>query len=270
MYGGGLKHNPKVRITCMTFRKGGIYQHATIGCGHPGYSDNMVQLPAIESDLFTGLEAGGIQVLDVRCPAPGLSNIAYAQIVPRGGGDAKQALAIMLTCSKQGLPKIAMVFDRDVDIWDDERVQQCMAYRYMPDRDTIIIPQCNTMSTDPKLSDPDKPFHASKIGLDCTVPLVGDWDRSSFDWSAPCDLGAPPANVTPMDEAAMVADMTALIKAQPRLWKEILQHYHGQPYRTIYRAFGQLRDQLGRANDPPWFRYTFADHDFAFEPAPPD
>ena len=84
MYGGGLKHNPKVTINCMTYRKGGIYQHATIGGGHPGYTDNMVQLPAIESDLFNGLQAGGIQVLDVRCPAPGLSNIAYAQIVPRG------------------------------------------------------------------------------------------------------------------------------------------------------------------------------------------
>src|SRR5271154_6465671 len=120
---------------------------------------------------FTGMYGGGmkhnprvaIHVLDVRCPAPGLSNIAYARIKPQGGGDAKQALAIMLTCSKQGLPKIAMVFDADVDIWDDERIQQSMAFRYMPDRDTIIIPQSNTMSTDPKIGDPNKPFYASKI-----------------------------------------------------------------------------------------------------------
>jgi 4-hydroxy-3-polyprenylbenzoate decarboxylase len=66
----------------------------------------------------------------------------------------------------------------------------------------------------------------------------------------------------------MVADMTALIKAAPKSWKEILQHYHGQPYRTIYRAFGRLRGQLGRAGDDPWFRYTFSDHDFSFEPPP--
>jgi 4-hydroxy-3-polyprenylbenzoate decarboxylase len=39
----------------------------------------------------------------------------------------------MLTCSKQGLPKIAMVFDEDVDIWDDNRIAQAMAFRYMPD-----------------------------------------------------------------------------------------------------------------------------------------
>jgi 2,5-furandicarboxylate decarboxylase 1 len=269
MYGGGLKRNPRVVIHCMTYRKGGIYQTATIGGAHPGYTDNMIQLPAIESDIFAGLQFGGITVVDVRCPAAGLSNIAYARIKPQGGGDAKQALAIMLTCSKQALPKIAMVFDEDVDIWDDNRIAQCMAFRYMPDRDTLIIPQCNTMSTDPKVGDPNKPFYASKIGMDCTIPLVGDVDRHDYDWSSACDLGDPPANVVPMSEDELAADMTAFIKEAPHSWKEILLKYHGQPYPTIYRAFGRLRHKLGRAGDGPWFRYTFSDRDFAFEPVPP-
>src|SRR5262249_22804765 len=237
MYGGGMKHNPRVVIYCMTYRKGAVYQYATIGGAHPRYTDNMVQLPAIERDVFNGLEQGGIHVLDVRCPAAGLSNIAYAKIQPQGGGDAKQALAIMLTCSKQGLPKVAMVFDADVDIWDDNRVTQSLAYRFMPDRDTLIIPQCNTMSTDPKLSEPDKPFYASKIGLDCTIPLVGNFERHSFDWSTACDLGELPVDVRPMTEEAMIEDMRAFIQAAPRSWKEILQKYHGQSYPIIYRAF---------------------------------
>jgi len=268
MYGGGVKHNNRVVIHCMTYRKGGIYQYATIGGAHPGYTDNMVQLPAIESDISAALSFGGINVVDVRCPAAGLSNIAYASIKPNGGGDAKQALSIMLTCSKQGLPKIAMVFDADVDIWDDNRIQQCMAFRYMPDRDTLIIPQCNTMSTDPKVGDVDKPFFASKIGMDCTIPMVGQWNRHSFDWSAAVDLGPVPATVPALSEDALTADMTAFIRQAPRSWKEILQKYHGQSYRLIYRAFGRLRHQLGRAGDDPWYRYTFCDHDFAFEPAP--
>jgi len=269
MYGGGLKHNPRVVIHCMTFRKNAIYQHATIGGKHPGYTDNMIQLPAVESDLFNALAQGGIAVVDVRCPAAGLSNIAYAAIRPRGGGDAKQALAIMLTSSKQGLPKIAMVFNDDVDIWDDNRIAQCMAFRYMPDKDTLIIPQCNTMSTDPKIPDVDHPFNASKIGLDCTIPIVGKWDPHAFDWSAAVDLGPLPSNVTVMSEDALVGDMTAFIKQTPRSWRDILQKYHGQPYNIIYRAFGRLRHQLGRAGDSPWFRYTFSDGDFAFEPEPP-
>ena len=63
--------------------------------------------------------------------------------------------------------------------------------------------------------------------------------------------------------------MAAYIKAAPRSWKEILQEYFGQPYQVIYRAFGNLRHKLGRAGDDPWFRYTFSDRDFAFEPEPP-
>jgi 3-polyprenyl-4-hydroxybenzoate decarboxylase len=231
MYGGDLKHNPRVVIHCMTYRKGGIYQHATVGGAHPGFTDNMLQLPAIESDIFNDLLQGGINVSDVRCPAAGLSNIAYAKIKPQGGGDAKQALLIMLTCSKQGLPKIAMVFDEDVDIWNDDRIAQCMASRYMSDRDTLIIPQCNTMSTDPKIGDVDKPFYASKIGLDCTIPMVGNWDRHDFDGSAAVDLGEPPAGIKPTTADDLVAEMTAFIRQAPRSWKEILQKYHGQPTR---------------------------------------
>jgi 4-hydroxy-3-polyprenylbenzoate decarboxylase len=263
MYGGGMKHNPRVVIHCMTYRKGAIYQTATIGGAHPGFTDNMLQLPAVESDIYGALCAGGIHVLDVRCPAPGLSNIAYARIKPQGGGDAKQALGIMLTCSKQGLPKIAMVFDADVDIWNDERIAQSMAFRYMPDRDTIIIPQCNTMSTDPKVGDPDKPFVCSKIGLDCTIPLVGDVDRSAYDWSSACDLGPVPKGVVPMDKDALTKDMEVLIRAAPRSWKEILEHYHGQPYRPIYQAFSTLRPRLGRRSDAPWYRYAFLDSGLA-------
>ena len=270
MYGGGIKHNPRYVVHCMTYRKGAIYQHATIGGSHPWYTDNMIQLPAVEADLFNGLKMAGIDVLEVHCPAGGLSNIAYARIHTIGGGDAKQALAIMLTCSKQGLPKIAMVFDEDVDIWNDDRVSWAMAFRYMPDRDTIIIPQCNTMSVDPKIGgDPGKPFYSSRIGLDCTIPLVGKWDRHAFDCSSAAMLGNPPANVKPMTEQELTTDMAAYIKAAPRSWKEILQEYFGQPYQVIYRAFGNLRHKLGRAGDDPWFRYTFSDRDFAFEPEPP-
>jgi 4-hydroxy-3-polyprenylbenzoate decarboxylase len=44
----------------------------------------MLQLPAIEADLFNGLKQAGIDVREVRCPAGGLSNIAYAKINPLG------------------------------------------------------------------------------------------------------------------------------------------------------------------------------------------
>ena len=69
MYGGGIKHNYRLKVKAMTYRKGGIFQHCTIGGLHPWYTDNMLQLPAIEADLFNGLKQGGIDVREVRCPA---------------------------------------------------------------------------------------------------------------------------------------------------------------------------------------------------------
>ncbi|MDF2997285.1 MAG: UbiD family decarboxylase [Xanthobacteraceae bacterium] len=265
MYGGGLKHNYRLKVKAMTHRKGAIFQHGTIGGLRPWFTDNMLQLPAIEADLFGALKQGGIDVKEVRSPAGGLSNIAYAKINPLGGGDAKQALGIMLTCSKQGLPKIAMVFNEDVDIWDDQAVLAAMAFRYMPDRDTVMINGCNTMTVDPK-SNP--PGIASKIGMDCTIPIGPDWNPNEFVRSTVCDLGEPPAGVVAMTEEALTADMEAFIKTAPKSWREILANYHGQPYPVIYRAFGNLRHRLGRTDDAPWYRYTFSDGPFAYEAKP--
>jgi 2,5-furandicarboxylate decarboxylase 1 len=268
MYGGGIKHNFRAIVKAMTFRKNGIYQHATIGGRHPGNTDNMLQLPGIEADLFGGLKLAGIDVLEVRAPLGGLSNIAYARIRTRGAGDAKQALGVMLTCSKQSLPKVAMVFDEDIDIWDDNAVQFAMAFRYMPHLDTIIIPQCNTMTVDPKIGTDVAPGTASKIGFDCTIPLGPNFVRSHFDRSDVFVLGDPPADVTIMNEAELTESMSEFIKAQPRSWKEILQQFNGQSYKTIYRAFSNLRPHLGRCNDAPWYRYTFSEGDFAGDPQP--
>jgi 4-hydroxy-3-polyprenylbenzoate decarboxylase len=77
------------------------------------------------------------------------------------------------------------------------------------------------------------------------------------------ELGDPPPDVVIMTEEELTSDMAALIRESPRTWKEILQHYHGQPYRTVYGAFSNLRHQPGRCDDEPWYRYAFSDTDFA-------
>jgi 2,5-furandicarboxylate decarboxylase 1 len=259
------KHNYRIKVKAMTYRKGGIYQHGTIGGLHPWYTDNMLQLPAIEADLLGSLKRAGIDVKEVRAPAGGLSNIAYAKIRPLGAGDPKQAPGIMLTCSKQGLPKVAMVFNEDVDIWDDQAILAAMAFRYMPDRDTVVINDCNTMTVDPKCVVPGV---ASKIGLDCTIPLGPNWNPEEFVKSAVADLGDPPAHVAAMTEEELTNDMLALITASPRSWRDILSHYHGQAYPLIYRAFGNIRHRLGRVSDAPWYRYTISETPFAYDAHP--
>jgi 2,5-furandicarboxylate decarboxylase 1 len=265
MYGPGIKHNIRAKVKAMTYRKNPIYQHASIGGLTPWYTDNMLQLPAIEGDMLAALKLAAIDVKEVRCPPGGLSNIAYAKIKTRGAGDAKQALGIMLTSSKQGLPKIAMVFDDDVDIWDDQAVLAAMAYRYMPSVDTVQIADCNTMTVDPKSVVPGV---CSKIGMDCTKPVGPNWDMTAFDYSSFPDFGTFPTNVKVMTEEEMTKGMEALIASKPQSWMEILQYYYGQSYPVIYRSFGNIRHKLGRTNDAPWYRYVISDKPFAYEASP--
>jgi hypothetical protein len=82
-------------------------------------------------------------------------------------------------------------------------------------------------------------------------------------------LDDPLPNITPMTEDELTADVAELTGEAPRTWKEILQHYQGQPYPIIYRAFSNLRPRLGRCDDAPWYRYTFSDTDFAVDAPQP-
>jgi len=165
----------------------------------------------------------------------------------------------MLGSSKMAIPKVAYVFDEDVDIWDDNQVKWALAFRFDPIRDTVIIPCMNTMTVDPMIAKDDPPATISKIGFDCTIPWGEKWVQSDFQRSAPFELGDPPAGVSPMTEDAIAKEMESLIRSAPRSWKEILQHFRGQNYRDVYRAFGQLRSRLGRVVRPPFFPYAFSD-----------
>ena len=273
MYGGGLKHNVRAVVKAITHRRNPIFQYATIGCSHPWFTDNMLQLPAMEADLFGALKDAAIDVLEVRADAGGLSNIAYAKIRKQGAGDGNQALAVMLGSSKMAIPKLAYVFDEDVDIWDDNQVKWCLAFRYDPVRDTVIMPRMNTMTVDPMIASDDPPATISKVGFDCTIPWGDRWTRSDFQRSAAYELGAPDGDVEDLTEEQITQAMEQFITDDPRSWKDILEHFRGQDYRKVYRAFGTLRPRLGRVVEPPYFPYTFrgeGDDDFIgeSEPAP--
>ena len=121
------------------------------------------------------------------------------------------------------------------------------------------------MTVDPKCAEPGV---SSKIGMDCTKPMGGNWNPDEFIKSAVTDLGEPPANLTLLTEDEIAREMEAFIGAQPRAWLDVLTHFHGQNYKLVYGAFGGLRHKLGRMNDAPWYRYTLSDRPFAFEAKP--
>jgi hypothetical protein len=80
---------------------------------------NCIWLCSVPASWFKMCTCRGAVVLTSDLMSGGL-NLAYARIKTRGG-DAKQTLGILLTGSRQWMPKIAYVFDEDVDICSDER-----------------------------------------------------------------------------------------------------------------------------------------------------
>jgi len=263
-YGGGdeiLARNWNVVIDCVTYRRDAIYQQATVAGLHPGRTDMYIWSAAIEGELYMELKHAGIHVLDVRIPAASCSNIGYARIKQVSGGDSKQTLATMLAANRSYMPKLAYVFDEDTDIRDDDQVTWAQAWKYDPGTGTVVIPGQNVIPLDPTLTKDHPPYTITKVGFDCTLPPDHKAGAATFATvSPPIDQ---PASAEPLDEAALVEQMTAFLEEKPRTWYEILQRFAGQPYAPVYRAFGQLRPKLGRRVDLiPTFPYTFSDTEF--------
>jgi 4-hydroxy-3-polyprenylbenzoate decarboxylase len=258
-----LAHNWNLKVDCVTYRRGAIYQHSSIAGLHPGRTDMYVWLPAIEGELFETLQRAGVQVLDVHMPPASCENIAYARIRPVSGGDAKQALGVMLTACRQQFPKIAYVFDEDIDIYDEEQVKWAQAFRYNPGTGTLLIPGQNINPLDPSITMKTLPASITKIGIDCTMPLPRETAR--FERAVIAPPIEQPSNVEPLTEDEIEAALRELIEKSPRSWREILTYFAGQPYQRVYGAFGRLRPQLGRmADQQPDYGYTFADTEFVY------
>jgi 2,5-furandicarboxylate decarboxylase 1 len=272
MYGAGLHHNCRVIIDCITYKKGGIYQHASIGGSDATHTDMGISLAGCAGAMMHGLRGAGLDVLEVRADGP-IGETAYAKIRAHSGGDAQRALYVMLTCSGQTIPKIAMVFDEDVDIWNDAQIRQAQAFRFDAARDAVILSAQPGTAIDPMTGRDEPPFICSKLGMDCTIPWGDGWVRDKFTLAlCTTGLGEPDPKARQMTEDQIAADMEAFIRQQPRAWKDITARYLAQPYPLVYRAFGRLRPRLGRVNSSPWFPYTFSGHEFDAvpEPAPQD
>lgn len=253
-----LAHNMVAVIDCITYRRGAIYQYATVGGLHPGRTDMYAFQLAIEGELFDKLQQAGIQVRDVVAPADGGGNIAYAQIKAVSGGDSMQTLGIMLTGCRQFMPKLAYVFDEDVDIHNDTRVKWAQAFRYNPAHGTLVIPGQNTQPLDPSIRQSKPPFSVTKIGFDCTMGVGAD--PAMFEAAVVSQPIAQPPTVPVLSEETLLGEMSDYIRQAPRLWKDILDRFAGQPYPIVYRAFGKLRPKLGRMMHMSPFPYTFSDH----------
>ena len=168
---GGLKSNPIMRVKAITRKKHPIFQSATHGGTHPGWTDFNVLIPIFEQGILDSLRAANIDVKAIRFHTGSSGMWLVASIKKWSEGEGRNAIMLMLTASNQNFPKYAVVVDDDIDIFDDEAVNWAMTWRAQPSEDVMIFDGLKCIPLDPSLPTETPPITTSKMGFDATRPL---------------------------------------------------------------------------------------------------
>lgn len=246
---GGFRRNPVIHIKAVAHRRDAVFLSATHGGLHPGWTDLHVIFPIIELDIHQALRQAGVDVRAVRLH-PGSSGMwATASIKPMAKGDSKNALALMLSASRQAFPKYAVVVDEDIDIHDDERVYWAMTWRTQPDRDIMILHDMKAVPLDPSLPAEVPPVATAKMGFDATIPF--DKPRKRFEVCLPASVAY--RGVERRSPEEIDAAILDLLRKGPVYFYEILEALGGVGHRSILESVGRLRargaferDEAGR------------------------
>jgi len=240
-YGAGLKRNPIIKIKVISHKRDAVFLSATHGGVHPGWTDMHVMFPLFEVDMCAAMRQAGIDVRAIRSLPASSGMWGVASIKPHHKGDAKAALALMLAGSKQGFPKIAVVVDEDIDIFDDDQVHWAMTWRAQPSEDIMVLNDMKAIPLDPSLPSSMPPVSTSKLGWDATIPIGRD--RAQFEICHPTRFEPARGDRESTKGEELDEKILALIADRPRYFKEIMTALDGIPQKAIVESFGRLRER---------------------------
>jgi len=164
-YVGPAGTEPIFEVSAITMRRDAIFQAGLTG------------IPVTENHVMKGLPLEAQLLVSLRAIYPDVTAVSYA---PEGGSEfvvvvglhqryAFEARNVMLAAfASAGHPKIVIVVDDDVDVYDMAKVWWAIATRCQPDRDIVIIDRAAGGQLDP--SAPED-FVSSLVGIDATRPF---------------------------------------------------------------------------------------------------
>lgn len=131
----------------------------------------------LEHLLLGGIAREASILAHLRRSFPSVVNVHLAQ-----GGVCRYHLVVQIEKRWEGEPKSilmgalaahpdvkrAVVVDRDVDIFDPNKVEWALATRFQPDRDLFVVPGVQGSRLDPSAAD----GITAKWGLDATMPVA--------------------------------------------------------------------------------------------------
>lgn len=177
---GDVKMNPIVKVKAITQRKDAIF-HSLI----MPYEVFGLTAPSYEMSAISILKAARFRPVAVRAPQGACTRFElFASLDHPKPGEGKSALLALMSIFPV---KRVVVFDDDIDIYDDDQVRWAEALRVQPDEDAVIVSNCQAKHIDPSvrarnLSKGQLPV-TSKIGIDATIPnglTRADYERLEY------------------------------------------------------------------------------------------
>jgi 2,5-furandicarboxylate decarboxylase 1 len=170
--GGKVGTAPVMEITAITHRRDPIFRHmqATLFTDH----QPLVALP-MEAALYRRVSEvqGGVAVHDVHVPGWASLFVAIIQMTPRWDGQA-QAVGLAALSGVNLHPKVVIVVDEDVDIYNAEDVIWALSTRMDPQRHVHVVPNERIhpldQSVPPFGTDVTVMRFGGKVVLDATKP----------------------------------------------------------------------------------------------------
>lgn len=170
--GGKVGTAPVMEITAITHRRDPIFRHmqSTRFTDH----QRLVALP-MEAALYRRVSEvqGGLEVHDVHVPGWASLFVTIVQMTAKWDGQA-QAAGLAALSSVNLHPKVVIVVDEDVDIYDAQDIIWALSTRFEPQRDTLVIPNERIHPLDqaaPTISDDVTVMRmGGKIVMDATKP----------------------------------------------------------------------------------------------------
>src|SRR5262245_54723172 len=162
----GLKWNPVVRYTAMSYRRDALLYVLTMP-----WENDWLGAPAVEATALAALRTAGIRVSTLRVTPGGCCHFQVIASIVKRAGEGKNALLALLSL---GIVKWAIVTDDDIDIYDQDELDWAVTFRVQADRDIYILPGLRGKHLDPSVRAWELPKGevptTTKFGIDATIP----------------------------------------------------------------------------------------------------
>jgi 2,5-furandicarboxylate decarboxylase 1 len=240
---GSAHSNPVFKVTAITRRHDALFQTATIGGRKLHHTDTQgLMILTSELDIWEAVAGACGAPTQVYCPPSGASHNARVSLRVKHPGDGRNALVAALSSN---WVKMVMVFDDDIDIFDDKMVEWALATRYQADRDTIILTGMRCAPIEPSLPPHEgAQVTTSKLGIDATRRY--DKPAESFDIPrmpfADQPFKDPEQERSGMNREELAIQMVASLSEGPR-FVDLLERFPKARSADLVNVIGWLRER---------------------------